>query len=160
MLKDSSFDPYVCLMRSSTFVLYRMVHFRDRMELRNTTLDLEASKAMTFASYAAAHSLLHRVQVRILDDINDLMTRESAQGQTWYDSMEHLTRQRGFINSFEDFALFLDLSGYIRIKIIQRGLVSRRKQLHFYIDGSKKILSGGLGLQQTSVWKWHQRCFV
>lgn len=100
---------------------------RERMELRNATLALEASKAMTFALYADIHSLSHRVQMRILDDINDLMTREFAAGQTWYDSMEHITRQRGFIRSFKDFAHFLDLSGYIRIKIIQRGLGIKEK---------------------------------
>jgi hypothetical protein len=50
--KNSLFDPYVSLMRSSTFIIRRLVYFTPTitMESQHDTLKLEVSKAITFAS--------------------------------------------------------------------------------------------------------------
>jgi hypothetical protein len=140
--RNTTFEPYLCLMRSHALVMQRIsaritdkrtlqLHSRggiswddaivetDRAQIKDLNesgLQLHARRVVEYASYADACTRSREAQTGILDEIDQIMTNNSREGCAWYNTIHNPASATGLISSFVDYALFLNLSGYVRIK--------------------------------------------
>jgi hypothetical protein len=114
----TDFDPYVSLLRSSHLDL----HWIFRNNSCSRSWQIAASNAMIYASYADQHTMSHRAQILMLDDINNIITSNTDRHAPWYNQLYRLLVAENLPQSFLDFALFLNLSGYVTCKLKQSSL--------------------------------------
>lgn len=161
--RRTSFAPYVRLMYSRSLSLRRLACGQIEHLLIS-----EATRALTYAFYADEDRESHHTQVEILDYIDHVMTAHSKEGKVWYNSTNCVTGKPGLISSFVDFALFLNLSGYILFKtrssypvtgeratfLLHRRLKEhKRKWFEVKPQISKEMISVLVGLGADVNWK-------
>ena len=77
---------------------------------------------MIYASYADQHTVSHRAQMLMLDDINNIIASNTDRHAPWYNQLYKFLVAENLPQSFRDFALFLNLSGYVTCKLKQSSL--------------------------------------
>lgn len=121
--RNTSLEPYLSLMGANSLILRRTCRVGAGSSASSASLQSQALKAITCASYADVHAEYHEAQISILDDIDNLMTAHSGHGTCWHYCLGKIIPvATGPEPRFTDLAVLLNLSGYITAKLREEPL--------------------------------------